>query len=139
MIAQWPTDLPLPERDTWQKRPQEARRKSQSDAGPPSYRRRFTSVPRLVSLSVLLNRDQRAVFEHFFQHDCAEGARLFRMPDPTTDGRDLLSSDGFDLLAGAGAQLLLGAIWLCAWGDALPAETLVGSEFRQSFDVVVMP
>ncbi len=139
MIAIWPDSLPLPERDTWQLQPQDARRKRQSDAGPPAYRRRFSSVARTVTLSLLLSRDQKAVFDTFFHGDCAEGSHLFTMPDPTTDGWPVLSSDGEALLAAPGVPLLLSARWLCAWGDATPTETLVGIEFRKSFSVVVMP
>lgn len=139
MIATWPDTLPRPERDTWQKQAQDARRKRQAETGPPSYRRRFSSVPRMVTLSVLLDRDQRAVFENFFRDDCAEGSRLFYLPDPTTDGWDLLTSDGDALLTGDDEPLTLSATWLCAWGDTLPTETLVGIEFRQSFSVLVIP
>lgn len=139
MIATWPETLPPPERDTWQGQSQDARRKRQSETGPPAYRRRFSSVARMVSLSVVLTRDEKAVFERFFHVDCAEGTRLFRMPDPTTDGWAMLGSDGSELLTGAGEPLELGAMWLCAWGDTVPTETLVGLEFRQSFSVVVLP
>lgn len=139
MIRIWPDTLPPPERDTWQVQPQDARRKRQSDAGPPAYRRRFSSVARMVQLSVLLSRDEKAVFDGFFHDDCKEGALLFQMPDPTTDGWPVLSTEGDALLADAVTPLLLSATWLCAWGDAMPTETLVGLEFRKAFSVVVMP
>jgi len=139
VIAVWPETLPRPERDSWQKQPQDARRKRQSDAGPPAYRRRFSSVAKMVTLSVLLSRDEAALFDTFFHQDCAEGSLLFTMPDPTTDGWEMLSSEGETLLDGDGDALLLSATWLCAWGDTMPTETLVGIEFRKSFSVVVMP
>ena len=138
MIMTWPTTLPRPERSSWQLTSQDARRKRQSDAGPPAYRRRFSSAAKLVTLSVLLTRNQRQVFDQFFHGDCGEGSSLFHMPDPTTDGWRLLASDGRPLLS-LGTPLLLSGIWLCAWGDQLPTESIQGTEFRKSFSIVVLP
>jgi hypothetical protein len=139
MIMEWPTALPRPERNTWQLQPQDARRKRQPDAGPPSYRRRFSSVARNVTMSVLLSRSEKAIFDQFFHETCAEGSQLFYMPDPTTDGWPMLTSDGVPVLTGDGQPLLLSARWLCAWGDQMPTETLQGLEFRKTFSVVVLP
>jgi hypothetical protein len=96
-------------------------------------------VAQLVTLSLLLNRDLRAVFDRFYDVDCAGGTRLFWMPDPTTDGWALLGTDGRPLLAGGRQPLLMSRRWLCAWGDAVPSEALVGLEFRKSFNLQVMP
>ena len=139
MIAIWPTDIPRPERDSWQKQSQEARRKTQADVGPPRYRRRFSGVPKLVTLSVMLSRNQCAVFDNFFEHDCAQGARRFWMPDPATEGWPLRAANGQHLLTHDGRPILLARRWLCAWGDQLPVETVVGIEFRKTFSVVVLP
>ena len=38
MIADWPAELPRHERNTWQLQPQDARRKTQADAGLSRYR-----------------------------------------------------------------------------------------------------
>lgn len=135
----WPSDLPPPERSSWNLTPQDARRKRQADAGPPGYRRRFSNVGRTVSLSLILTRGQKAAFEKFFYVDCKQGAEMFRMPDPTTDGWPMFASDGGPLVQPDGTPLLLSASWVCLWGETLPAETIVGREFRKSFDVVVMP
>lgn len=140
MIRQWPSDLPPPQRDSWQLTPQDARSKRQSEAGPPGYRRRFSSVARNVAVSLILTRDQRAIFDRFFHDDCAEGSALFHMPDPATDGWRMQTAAGLPLLTGTGQPLLLGAHWLCAWGDDLPAETIVQQvKFQKSFSVVVIP
>ncbi|NEX47597.1 hypothetical protein [Pseudotabrizicola algicola] len=140
MILTWPADLPRPERPSWQLTSQDARRKTQSDAGPARYRRRFSSAAKLVTLSVILTRDQKAIFDRFFHEDCAEGARLFYMPDPTTDGWALLTSDGTPLLTGGGVPILMAARWLCSWGDQVPVETIHGQvEFKKSFNLQVMP
>lgn len=139
MIQTWPDTLPRPERDTWQVSPQEVRRKRATETGASGYRRRFSSAAKTVSLSVVLTRSQKAVFDQFFHEDCAEGAHMFWMPDPTTDGWPLLSTDGQPLLVDDGVPLLLSATWLCLWGDQLPAETIKGTEFKKSFSVVVVP
>jgi hypothetical protein len=139
MILTWPSSLPRPERNTWQLTAQDARRKRQSEAGPPSFRRRFSSAARMVSLSMMLDRNQRAIFDLFFHNACAEGTHLFWMPDPSTEGWPLLTSDGLPLLTGAGVPILLGGQWLCSWGAEMPVETVIGREFRKSFSVVVMP
>lgn len=135
----WPEVLPRPERNSWQTSPQDARQKRRSDAGPVSYRRRFSSASRSVSLSVILDRDQKAVFDNFYVEDIALGARLFWMPDPTTDGWPLLTDDGSALLTDEGTPILLGETWLVTMGDNLPTETVIGVEFRISFSVEVMP
>lgn len=140
MILEWPLELNCFERESWQIQPQDARRKRQADAGAPSYRRRFSRAARFVGLSIVLDRNQKAIFDRFFHDDCAEGTRLFRMPDPSTEGWRLLTGDGAPLLTGDGRPLLLGARWLCAWADDLPAETIVEQvKFRKVFSVVVIP
>lgn len=140
MILTWPSELPRPERNSWQSAPQEARRKTQSDVGPVRWRRRFSSVARSISLSVILTRDLRAVFDRFYDDDCAHGSRLFWMPDPTTDGWPMLTGDGDELLLPDGSPVLLSARWLCSWGDQLPTETIHGQvEFKKSFNITVLP
>lgn len=140
MIAVWPASLPRPERETWGVQPMEARLRRAAEAGPPAYRRRFSSVPKTVTMSLILSRSLKEVFDRFFEIDCAHGAHLFTMPAPTTDGWPLLTEGGAPLLSPGGAPILLSATWLCAWGDQPPAETIVGQvEFRKTFSVVVMP
>lgn len=140
MIATWPDTLPRPERKTWNLQPQDARRKRQHETGPPGYRRRFSSVAEFVTLSVVLTRAEKAVFDQFYRLECAQGAHLFWMPDPTTDGWALLDGDGQPLLVDDSTPLLISATWLCAWGDEPPQESIAGQvEFRKTFSVVVMP
>ena len=140
MIQTWPETLPRPERDTWQRSPQDARRKTQSEAGPPRYRRRFSSAATMVTLSVIVTRNGRAIFDNFFHDTCADGSLLFYMPDPTTEGWPLLAADGTPILTDDDQPVLLGGQWLCAWGDQVPIETIYGQiEFKKTFSVVVMP
>ncbi len=138
-ILNWPADLPAPERNTWRSTPQEARQKRQSDAGPQGYRRRFSSVAKTVNLSVILKRQQKAVFDTFFERDTRHGIIKFWMPDPTTDGWALLTSTGSPLLTDDGTPMLLAARWLCQFGEELPVETIQGVEFRKTFSITVLP
>jgi len=136
---QWPEALVRIERDSWQVQMQDARLRRQSDAGPQSYRRRFSSAARLVTLSVVMTRDQKAQFDFFYEETCAGGTSYFWMPDPTTDGWQALTSGGRPMLNG-NVPILLSRRWLCAWGDTPPVEAIVGDvEFRKAFAVQVMP
>jgi len=138
-LAVWPTDLPKPERASWQASPMEARLKRQGDSGPASYRRRFSSVAKATSLSIVVSRDGKAIFDNFYAEETARGSLPFYMPDPTTDGWPLLIQDGSPLLTHDGTPVLLSAEWLCLFGDAVPVEAVVGVAFRISFSVMVMP
>jgi len=139
MIASWPSELPRPDRQGWQVQPQDARRKRQSEAGPPSYRRRFSAIARMVSMQLLLTRQQRAVFDRFFHETCEEGSLHFHMADPTTDGWPILTASGAPLLDGAGRPILMARRWLCAWGDQVPSEGIEGVMFRKTCSIVVLP
>lgn len=136
----WPARLVQFERSGWQEQFQDARRRRQSDAGPPGFRRRFSSAAKRVGLSLIVSRADKAVFDRFYQQDCNLGAGLFRMPDPSTDGIPLLNHDGLPLLAHDGRPLLIAAYWLCSWGDEPPAVSIyAGTDFRIAFSVWVMP
>lgn len=138
-VPSWPSTLPRPERNTWQETPMEARLKRNPEAGPPGYRRRFSGVPEAVSLSILVDRNNKAVFDNFRKDLTKQGSLPFWMPDATTDGIPLLTPTGAPLLTGAGEPILMSARWLCLFGEQLPASTIVGVEFRISFSVMVMP
>lgn len=139
MIQTWPSTLPRPERPTFQLQAQDARRKRSFENGPPGYRRRYSAVAQMVSLSFILSASQRAVFDDFYHIDCAGGAELFLMPDPTREGWPLLEADGGHLTDEAGNPLLVAALWLCAWGDTPPVESVQGIEFKKTIQIVVMP
>lgn len=138
-IATWPAALPPPERDTWNFTRQDGRLRSQRDAGPPRYRRRFSATGRLVSLSMVVSRDGKAIFDRFYDVITAGGSTLFWMPDPTTDGWGLLTETPEFILTGDGLPILLGERWLCSFGDQVPSDTVLGIDFRISFSLVVMP
>lgn len=142
-VPVWPTELPRPECDTWNAQFQDARLKRRSDAGPASFRRRFSSASKSVRLSTVLTRDERAVFDNFFDRATGKGVTPFWMPDPTTDGWALKTGDGAPLLIAGGPDdgkpLLLAAQWLCVFGEQMPVETVIGTRFRMSFSVEVLP
>ena len=139
MTPIWPESLPRPTRSDYQASWQEARIQKQAETGPPGYRRRFSSVARPVGLSAILSRSEKGVFDTFYQHEISHGARPFWMPDPTTDGWQMLTADGMPVLTGDGAPVLLAARWLCLMGQP-PVETIYGQvEFLISFQVDVMP
>jgi hypothetical protein len=143
-IAVWPSQLPRPERSTWQSQAQDVRRERQNDTGPSlPGRARFSNAAKLVTLSVVLTHDQRSIFDNFFERDTRRGTLMFWMPDPTTDGWGLFDSDGQPLLIAGGsddnAPILLASQWLCSFGKTTPSESIQGIEFRKSFNVMVMP
>lgn len=139
-IPVWPAALDRFERPGWQVQPQDGRQRRGNEAGPPGYRRRFSSVAKGVSLSIVLTRDEKAIFDNFYEDDCAQGSREFWMPDPTTHGWPLLTEDGTPILVEEGVPLHLSERWLCSWGDPPPTEVIVGQvQFRKSFSVWVLP
>ncbi|TMV09816.1 hypothetical protein FGK63_01730 [Ruegeria sediminis] len=138
-VPVWPSELPRPTRPGWQGQYSDPRLKKSGDAGPPGYRRRWSSVARAVQLTVQLSRSQKATFDTFFEYDTRMGVLPFWMPDPTTDGWPMLTEIGTPVLDGAGNPVLLSAQWLCLFGSEMPVERIVGVEFHYSFPVWVMP
>lgn len=142
-VPVWPEELPRPERNTYGAQHQDPRKQRRSEAGPPGWLRRFSSAAKIVSLSVDLSRDEKAVFDNFHQVDAAMGSLPFWVPDPTTDGWGLLNHASAQILVAGGPHdgepLLLGAVWLCSFGTQMPRETITGVRFRKTFELVVYP
>ncbi|MCV0424672.1 MAG: hypothetical protein K5905_04305 [Roseibium sp.] len=140
MTLRWPSDLPLPERNPYQRQSQDPRISRRREAGPPGSRRRFSSVARFVSLTIDVSRNQKAIFDNFYEGDTAEGSLPFIMPDPTTHDWPLLDpTTGDQLQDPDGNALLIAAHWLCLFGEQTPTETIRGIRFQISFPVAVMP
>ncbi len=139
MISNWPTDLPRPERNTYRRERQDARIVRTPSQGPQSFRKRFSNTAKTVSLTVLLSRDQLAVFDRFFEETTAQGTGLFRMPDPITDGTPLLNADGSPIVGADGKPLMIAAEWLCSFGEQMPSDSREGVETRVAFTVQVFP
>jgi len=138
-ILTWPTDLPKPDRDGYQRQIDDPRLGRNRDTGPAAWRRRWSSVSKSVSLTIDVDRSQKAVFDRFYEEDADFGSNLFWMPDPTTDGWPLLASDGRPLLLPDGTPILMAARWLCLFGKETPRESVRGIRFRIAFNVAVMP
>ena len=138
-LAAWPASLPRPERDTFSMVPAEARLKRRAETGAPSYRLRFSGVPKYVSMSVLLTRSQRATFDEFFEVTTRWGSLPFTMADPTTEGWPMTDGNGNPVVDALGRPILMSGTWLCLFGDTPPSETVTGIRFRKSFRITVMP
>lgn len=139
-LPAWPTDLPRPLRTSWGSALQDPRLRRAAETGPPGYRRRYSSVARIVGMEIDVSRAEKAVFDRFFEDTLKLGSLPFTMPDPVTDGWALLDTDGNPLLDGNGAPILLGAIWVCLFGAEMPTESIPGgTRFRIAFTVAVMP
>ncbi|MEE3070353.1 MAG: hypothetical protein VX378_04580 [Pseudomonadota bacterium] len=139
-IAAWPASLPKPVRSTYGSSWSDPRQNTSVGYGAPSTRLRSSAVPQSVALSVKLARDEKAVFERFWQDDLRWGSLPFTMPDPTTDGWALLAADGSPVLDNLGEPILLSHTWTCLFAqDSLPQESMQGLTFNISFNVVVMP
>lgn len=138
-VPYWPSDLPRPNRAGYQRQTDDPRLARRAEAGPPAYRRRWSSTTRSVALVIDVSRSQKAIFDDFHDEVTASGSLPFWMPDPTTDGWPVLDAIGAPVLAGDGAPLLLAAQWLCLFGATTPVETLRGVRFQISFGVTVLP
>ncbi len=138
-VAVWPASLPKPTRPGYQSKINDPRLAKNTSTGPVGWRRRWSSRSRSVSLSLQVDRSQKAVFDQFYEQETKDGSLPFWMPDPVTDGWPLLTSDGSPLLTSDGTPLLMAALWLCLWGKETPVDRIVGTEFTISFSVEVMP
>lgn len=92
-----------------------------------------------MSLTVLLNADELAVFNAFYDDTTGGGIGLFYMPDPINDGVPLAGPDGKALLGQDGSPILITSRWLCMFGEQPPRDSRVDLETRVSFQVQVLP
>lgn len=134
----WPSQLPRPSRQGWQRSLQDARFDRSSSAGPVLPRLMHSVRMASVAMVMDLDRRQKAVFDKFVEFETRLGTLPFLMPDPTTDGWPLLTSSGAPLLTSAGQPILLTSKKRCYFGKPLPAETLIPGQFRMSFNIVVL-
>jgi hypothetical protein len=138
-LPSYPPELPRPNRDGYRVARGDGRSIGRQDAGPPTRRRRFSSTVTTLSLSIDLSRSLKARFDRFYDEETAGGTLPFLMPDPATDGTELLTIGGVPLLTAGGVPLLIARTWLCVFGDQLPVETPRGVEWRVSFTLLVLP
>ena len=136
----WPNlELPRPLRAGYQEAPLDGRILSRTEAGYTRLRRRFTMMPRRLSLTFMMSRNERARFERFYEEELAAGALQFLMPDFADDGWPLADDEGAWLATDEGDVLVTEKIELCQFTEQLPAYEVAGLEWRVSFTVEVLP
>ena len=138
-VPEWPVSLPRPERNGYKAQNMDPRLRKSTETGPPGYRRAYSKVARSVSLTIDVSRADKAVFDTFHELTTGAGTTPFWMPDPTTDGWQMLTETGAPILTGEGLPVLLSARWLCLFGETAPTEIIRGVRFIISFPVWVMP
>lgn len=109
------------------------------DTGPGKQRRRGAPV-RPVTCAIMVDADNRALFDVFFDEDCVGGTLPFLIPDQQLDGLLLDDQDSLLLETEDGSPLILESWWLCCFGTSEPATSAVaGNWFSIQFDLLVLP
>ena len=114
----WPATLPQRmDVDGYQESLGDGRLRSQSDAGPAKVRRRFSAVPRPLSVSTELTSAQLATFKTFVVTTLAGGTLPFQMPAQSGTGT-----------------------WIVQFAQTMPGWTAIpGGRWRLSLDLVILP
>lgn len=86
MAIEYPTELPLPLREGYGMQHVSPLQRTEMDSGRARQRRRFTSVPTIVSASWLMTNGQAALFENWFKYAAMDGAAWFKCPLQTPSG-----------------------------------------------------
>jgi hypothetical protein len=139
MIPNWPSELPIPNRQGYQGARAEARLKTTNDAGTPRYRLMSSAVADQVQLVITVDRNGKEIFDTFYLKDTARGSLPFWMPDPTTDGWQIFDEAGIAWLDENDVPLLFSEQWLCMFGETPPSDNINGLQFDITFGVGVMP
>lgn len=79
-MAYWPPQLPKPKLDGYSLALQPAFVRSDMDAGPARQRRRFTQAPTDITMELVLDQSQMAIFEAWYEHRIDSGAAWFDAP-----------------------------------------------------------
>lgn len=86
MAIEYPSQLPTPLREGYGMQHVSPLQRTEMDSGRARQRRRFTSVPTIVSVSWLMTNGQAALFESWFKHTAMDGAAWFQCPLQTPSG-----------------------------------------------------
>lgn len=81
----WPPSLPQEQFLGLTEQEQDARLRTQMDAGPAIMRRRFTATVRDFTIPILLNGTQRQTLDTFYITTLLEGVLAFEWVDPVDD------------------------------------------------------
>lgn len=134
-IPIWPSDLPQQTlAQGFQAAVRGKRLTTAMDTGPGKQRRRGALV-RPVTCAIMVDADQRALFDVFYEEECLGGTLPFLMPDQQLDGLLFDAVEDQD-----GAPLVIESWWLCQFGGTEPAISAVdGKWFSVQFDLLVLP
>lgn len=138
-LAAFPAELSVHMRESLALRDGETRRLFQPEAAPLAPRSRYSSAAQSFTITLVLDRNELAIFDNFFAVTVRQGALPFLMADPYTDGWALLDADGEPFLTAEGEPILLAATWVCLFGGGLPERRNMGGYFTVSFTLAVMP
>lgn len=79
-MATWPSTLPKPTRDGYTLEPVDPNLRTDMEAGPSRFRRRFTATPTDNKVRFRFTRLQFEIFEAWWTHEISDGALWFTMP-----------------------------------------------------------
>jgi hypothetical protein len=139
-LAQWPSELPRPNRDSYAVSPGDPRRLTRPETGPLRIGRQYSQSAVTVAMTMIVSRDGRARFERFIAEEIGHGTLPFVMNAPDTDGITLTDETGVALTDETGAVLTISALWLCLIGREPPVITsTTGIRWKIAFSVEVLP
>lgn len=139
-IPVWPSELPQRVlAQSFQTSVRGKRLTTAMDTGPGKQRRRGAAV-RPVTCSIMVDADQRALFDVFYEETCASGTLPFSIPDQQLDGLVTESESGDTVQDESGQTWVIESWWLCQFGATEPATSAVdGIWFTVQFDLLVLP
>ena len=138
-LPRFPTELLRPLSDGWRKQRGESRRRAAGDQGPTRTRRGISKAADAVQVSFILNHDEMARFDRFYDEDTAEGALPFLIPDFATDGDWLMTADGEILTDDEDNPLMIASTLVCQFGEQLPSTVPIGAHWQVSFILQMLP
>jgi hypothetical protein len=80
----YPAGLPAVRSSGFQSQYQDPVIRTQMDAGPVKQRLRYTAAPKKFTVTIILNEDERAIFESWFTATLGFGTLRFVMQNPQT-------------------------------------------------------
>ena len=139
-IAIWPSELPQRSLlQPFQASTRGNRLITSTDTGPGKQRKRGPAI-RPVSCSIIVDYDQRARFDTFYEEDVSFGVSPFLIPDQQMDGIYWNNVDGIQLLDDFDVSIIIESWWLVQFGKTQPSTgALGGLLFSINFELVVLP